>query len=123
MALMAIGAALLGIGFAMYGFFSTYTLFVAAILVITLGEMIMMPVSNALVVKFAPEDMRGRYSFMYSISWGIAFAAGPYLAGLIMDNGNPNWLWYICGILGIAAALGFVILQDRFRRTVLVNQN
>ena len=123
MALMAIGAALLGSGFAMYGFFSTYTLFVAAILVITLGEMIMMPVSNALVVKFAPEDMRGRYSFMYSISWGIAFAAGPYLAGLIMDNGNPNWLWYICGILGIAAALGFVILQDRFRRTVLVNQN
>jgi MFS family permease len=123
MALMAIGAALLGIGFAMYGFFSTYTLFVAAILVITLGEMIMMPVSNALVVKFAPEDMRGRYSFMYSISWGIAFAAGPYLAGLIMDNGNPNWLWYICGILGIAAALGFVILQDRFHRTVLVNLN
>ena len=123
MVLMAIGAALLGIGFAMYGFFSTYTLFVAAILVITIGEMIMMPVSNALVVKFAPEDMRGRYSFMYSISWGIAFAAGPYLAGLIMDNGNPNWLWYICGILGIAAALGFVILQDRFHRTVLVNLN
>jgi MFS family permease len=121
MVLMAIGSALLGIGFAMYGFFSTYGLFMAAILVITLGEMIMMPVSNALVVKFAPEDMRGRYSFMYSISWGVAFAAGPYLAGLIMDNGNPNWLWYICGILGIAAALGFAILQDRFRRDVLVN--
>jgi MFS family permease len=123
MALMAIGAGLLGIGFGMFGFFSTYTLFVAAILVITLGEMIMMPVSNALVVKFAPEDMRGRYSFMYSISWGVAYAAGPYLAGLIMDTSNPNWLWYFCGILGIAAALGFVILQGRFRRAVLVNLN
>jgi len=42
---------------------------------------------------------------------------------LIMDKGNPNLLWYVCGILGIAAALGFVILQDRFHRTVLVNLN
>ena len=123
MALMAIGAAMLGVGFAMYGFFSTYTMFVAAMLVITLGEMIMLPVSNALVVKFAPEDMRGRYSFMYSISWGIAYAAGPFLAGLIMDNTNPNSLWYVCGILGLTAALGFVFLHARFRRSALVILN
>jgi predicted MFS family arabinose efflux permease len=123
MALMAVGAAMLGFGFAMYGFFSTYTMFVAAMLVITLGEMIMLPVSNALVVKFAPEDMRGRYSFMYSISWGIAYAAGPYLAGLIMDNTNPNSLWYVCGILGLTAALGFVFLHARFRRSALVILN
>jgi MFS family permease len=123
MALMAVGAAMLGFGFAMYGFFSTYTMFVAAMLVITLGEMIMLPVSNALVVKFAPEDMRGRYSFMYSISWGIAYAAGPFLAGLIMDNTNPNSLWYVCGILGLTAALGFVFLHARFRRSALVILN
>jgi MFS family permease len=120
MAMMAIGAALLGIGFAMYGFFSTYSLFLAAMLVITVGEMIMMPVSNALVAKFAPEDMRGRYSFMYGISWGIAYAAGPYLAGLIMDNTNPNWLWYACGILGLAATLGFLILHGRVRQETSV---
>jgi MFS family permease len=121
MALMAIGAALLGVGFAMYGFFSTYVFFLAAMLVITVGEMIMLPVSNALVVKFAPEDMRGRYSFMYGISWGIAYAAGPYLAGLIMDNANPAWLWYTCGILCLAAALGFVILHSRPRPAELLS--
>ena len=117
MVLMAIGAAVLGIGFGLMGFISSYTLFLAAILVITVGEMIMMPVSNTLVVKFAPEDMRGRYSFMYGISWGITYAAGPYLAGLVMDNANPNWLWYICGSLGLAAALGFILLQSRLRRS------
>ena len=120
MAMMAIGAALLGIGFAMYGFFSTYSLFLAAMLVITIGEMIMMPISNALVAKFAPEDMRGRYNFIYGISWGIAYAAGPYLAGLIMDNANPNWLWYACGILGITAMLGFLILNGSVRKKRLV---
>ena len=115
--MMAIGAVLLAVGFAMYGFFSTYVFFLVAMLIITLGEMIMMPISNALVVKFAPEDMRGRYSFMYSISWGIAYAAGPYLAGLIMDNTNPNWLWAACGILGLVSALGFLLLQSRQHQT------
>jgi MFS family permease len=118
MALMAIGAALLGVGFAMYGFFSTYVAFLLAMLVITLGEMIMLPVSTALVVKFAPDDMRGRYSFMYSISWGIAYAAGPYLAGFVMDTINPNWLWYICGLLCIAAVLGFILMPGRINRAI-----
>ena len=82
----------------------------------------MMPISNALVAKFAPEDMRGRYSFMYGISWGIAYAAGPYLAGLIMDNTNPNWLWYACGILGIAATLGFLALHGRVGQKTFVKE-
>jgi len=123
MILMAIGAALIGVGFAMYGFFSTFGLFLTAIIVISIGEMIMLPVSSALVVKFAPEDMRGRYSFMYSISWGIAYAAGPYLAGLIMDTSAPNWLWYGCGLVGIAAAFGFIIQHGRLRQYLSVNSS
>jgi hypothetical protein len=37
--------------------------------------------------------MRGRYNFIYGLSWGISFAVGPYLAGRIMDNYDPNLLW------------------------------
>lgn len=122
MPMMAAGAALLGIGFGMYGFFSTYDAFLLAMVVITVGEMIALPISNALVVKFAPEDMRGRYSFMYSVSWGIAYAAGPYLAGLILDKFNPNWLWYACGILGGLAALGFLGMHGRVHRLTPVEE-
>lgn len=115
---MAAGAALLALGFAMYGLFSAYIMFLTAMAVITIGEMIMIPVSNALVAQFAPQEMRGRYSFMYGISWGISFAAGPVLAGLILDNLNPNWLWYACGILGMLATLGFLALDRRVRTAV-----
>lgn len=116
MRMMAAGAALLAVGFAMYGFFSAYIMFLTAMAIITIGEMIMLPVSNALVAQFAPQEMRGRYSFMYGISWGISFAAGPVLAGLILDNLNPNWLWYACGLLGLVATLGFLALNRRSRR-------
>jgi len=102
----------------MYGFFSAYIMFLTAMAIITIGEMIMIPVSNALVAQFTPQEMRGRYSFMYGISWGISFAAGPVLAGLILDNLNPNWLWYACGLLGMLATLGFLALDRRVRTAV-----
>lgn len=111
--MMAAGTFLYAIGFAMYGFVSIYSLFVLAMVIITIGEMIVAPMGQALVAKFAPEEMRGRYMAVFGISWGIPFAIGPYLAGLILDNYDPRWLWYIAGVIGLLAAFGFLALQRR----------
>ncbi len=105
---MAAGTFLYAIGFAMYGFVSVYSLFMLAMVIITIGEMIVAPVGQALVAKFAPEEMRGRYMAVFGISWGIPFAIGPYLAGLILDNYDPRWLWYIAGVIGLLAVFGFL---------------
>jgi MFS family permease len=113
MLMMALGAAFLAAGFVFYGVFSAYILFMVAMALITIAEMILVPVANALSVKFAPEDMRGRYSFVYGLSWGIAFTIGPYLAGIIIDGPRPNLLWLACGILGLMAILGFLILNRK----------
>jgi len=111
MLMMALGTALYAIGFAMYGFTSTYMLFAVAMIVITIGEMIVSPFQQSLVAGFAPEEMRGRYMAISHLSWGIAFGAGPYFAGWIMDNINPNWLWVACGVVGTMAMIGYVILD------------
>ena len=55
MLMMAFGSALYAIGFAMYGFTSTYMLFAFAMVVITIGEMIVSPCQLSLVASFAPE--------------------------------------------------------------------
>ena len=111
MLMMAFGAFFVTFGLLLYGFVATFSLFVVAMAILTIGEMITVPVANALVASFSPEEMRGRYNFVYGNSWGISFAAGPYLAGLILDNYNPNWLWYACGIIGMLAILGFMTLH------------
>jgi len=111
MLMMAFGSALYAVGFALYGFVSTYLFFALAMVVITVGEMIVSPFQQSLVAGFAPEEMRGRYMAIAGLSWGIAFAGGPYLAGLVIDNLNPNLLWAACGILGLLAAVGFVVLD------------
>jgi hypothetical protein len=38
---------------------------------------------------------------------------GPVLAGLILDNYNPNLLWYLGGILCLIAVAGFYTLHLR----------
>jgi len=111
MLMMAAGTLTFAFGFFMYGLFDSYIWFIIAMVLITIGEMITVPISNAEVINYAPEDMRGRYSAVYGLAWTIPAMVGPYLAGLIMDNYNPNWLWYACGILGALGAASFVTLH------------
>jgi len=106
--MMAVGTALYAIGFAMYGFVSAYVMFLLAMVIITIGEMVVAPVGQALVAKFAPEDMRGRYMAVFGYSWGIPFAIGPYLAGIVLDNYDPHVLWYAAGMVGTLAVIGFL---------------
>jgi MFS family permease len=114
--MMAVGTLLYAVGFGMYGLVSAYSYFLVAMVIITIGEMMVSPTSQALVAQFAPEDMRGRYMAVFGFSWVIPMAVGPLLAGIIMDNGDPRWVWHAAGLVGLVAAGAFALLQRRIGR-------
>jgi MFS family permease len=122
MLIMAAGSLLYTLGFAMYGFVSTFALFVTAMVIITIGEMVVSPIQQSLVAGFAPEAMRGRYMAVSSLTWSVAFTVGPYFAGLILDSSKPNLLWILCGFIGILATLGFVALNRTHRAEIRAPQ-
>jgi MFS family permease len=64
MLMMALGAFFVACGLLLYGFVGTFWLFAVAIAILTVGEMITVPIANAVVADFSPEDMRGRYNFI-----------------------------------------------------------
>jgi MFS family permease len=97
----------------MFGLVKGFPLFILAITIVTIGEMIFFPTSQVLAAGFAPEDMRGRYMALYGLAWSIPATIGPGAAGLILDNYNPNLLWYISGMLCVIAAAGFYVMQSR----------
>ncbi|HKJ38840.1 MAG TPA: MFS transporter [Anaerolineales bacterium] len=111
--MMGAGAIFYAIGFSLFGFVATLALFAMNIVIITIGEMFIMPVSQALVAGFAPEEMRGRYMAVSGLTWLVPSTFGPGLAGYLLDNYNPNLLWYIGGILCLIAAIGFYALHIR----------
>ena len=111
MKIMAWGMIIYAFGFSMYGYVSKYWLFILAMIIITIAEMIVSPTGQAVVAKLSPEDMRGRYMAVFGFSWTIPNAIGPLLAGLVMDNYNPNWVWYGAGFFMLVSAAIFARLQ------------
>ena len=114
--ILALGTLFTLIGFSMYGFVSGYLLFILAVVIITIGEMLFAPVSQAVAAEIAPEDMRARYMAVYGFSWMIPGALGIYLAGLVMDNYDPRAVWFLAGLIGIIAVITFLGLHQRYRR-------
>jgi MFS family permease len=115
MMMLALGSAFYLFGFSSFGFVSSYVLFAFGMVLVTVGEMIVMPVGQALVARLAPADMRGRYMATFAMAWTVPSAIGPWAAGLILDNYNPNWVWYLSGFLSAFAVAGFLMLHVRLR--------
>ncbi len=109
--MMAVGNVLYGIGFGMYGFIGTLPLAFGAMIIITVGEMVVAPFNQTMVANFAPEDKRGRYNAVYMFVGMIPMLLGPIGAGAIMDNLDRKILWYIAGMITFLAALGYIILH------------
>lgn len=113
MLVLALGTAFYLVGLTMYGFVGAYGLFMAAMMLITIGEMIVLPTAQALAAKFAPEQLRGRYMAFFGISWVIPWMFGPGLSGMILDGPNPRWLWYVCGMSCLLAIGAFIGLHNK----------
>lgn len=113
---MAWGALLYAIGFGIYGFASDYSMFIIAMVIITIGEMLNAPIGQAVVANLAPEDMRGRYMAFFGFSFAIPGMVGTLLAGLIMDNADPRMVWYAAGLLGLLATSMYLSLHGRVSR-------
>jgi MFS family permease len=112
MRVIALGTFFYMIGFGMYGFISEPYMFFVAMGILTMGEMIAMPVGQTAAASFAPEDKRGRYLAVYGFHWSIPSLFGVLLAGRIWETIGPNWVWYISGILSFIAIIGFLMLNN-----------
>lgn len=110
---LALGTALYAIGFGLFGFVSAYTLFLLAMAIITVGEMLVIPITQAVVAQMAPEDMRGRFMAVYGFTWIIPAATGITIAGLIIDQIGHQWVWYGAGLLGVLPVLIFLGMHRR----------
>jgi MFS family permease len=109
--MMGLGALFFLVGFGMIGFVRGFAFFLLAIVIATVGEMIFFPTNKALATNFAPTEMRGRYMAIYDLAWTLPATLGPAAAGLILDNYDPNLLWYLGGILCAFSALSFYALH------------
>jgi MFS family permease len=101
---LALGAFLIGAGFGGMAFTTGFRSVALTVVIWTFGEMILLPVSSAYAAELAPSDRRGSYMGLYTMSFSVAFAIGPWLGTLTLDRHGPAVLWGAAFLLGCLSA-------------------
>jgi MFS family permease len=109
---MSIGYLLLAAGLLANGFATTLPLFLAAAVVWSVGDLLLLGRAYTIVAGIAPETARGRYLAAYGISWGIAGAIAPVAGSQLLAHLGPAGLWTTCAIASVVLA-GFQPLLRR----------
>ena len=113
--MLALGAALYGIGFGMIGFVSTLPMFWIAVVILTIGEMVAVPAAQTVTADLAPIDMRGRYQAAFGLINNFFYGFGPVMGGYLFDIGRSPLIWLGSLILGLAVAFGFRAFGPQLR--------
>ena len=102
----ALGVGSVALGHSFFGFW-------ISIVVMTVGELILMPTASSYVATLAPPDMRGRYMSVAGLTWSAAAGIGPLLGGYLSDHFAPVATWYGGFFVGLIGILGFLLLTRR----------
>jgi MFS family permease len=110
--LVALGAALTGLGFAATGYGTGLAFACATVCVWTLGEILHASSSFIFVADRAGPNHRGRYMGALGVTNGLAVALGPLLCSATFASGL---LWPLCAAFGIASAVVALLLRRALR--------
>ena len=113
---LAIGASFYAMSMFIMAYATSFEAFMMVMVVLTIGEMLVMPNAITFTSNLAPPDMRGRYMGVHQFAWGAGAAIGPLIAGLLNDSISPQATWYGGAVLGGLAMLGFVLIAASGRR-------
>jgi len=108
---MALGAVLVGAGFGMHALGAALWIPIAAMVVITLGEMLESPATGSFVGSRASAEMRGPYTAVYSQTFGAAMVLGPLIGSLVYEHAGRTSLWAGCAVVGTLACLLLIRLH------------
>jgi len=112
---LAAGSLFYGVGAGSVALGWNFPTFLLSMIVLTIGEMLIVPTATTLTANLAPPDMRGRYMSVYSFTWGIAIGVGPVIGGALNDHVAPVAIWYGALALGLMGTVGFLAMSRRWQ--------
>jgi predicted MFS family arabinose efflux permease len=76
-----------------------------SVVLMTVGEMLSFPFSNALAMDKAPKNQMGEYLALYTMAFAFSHIVGPNLGVQIADKWGYNACWLVMGAICIIAVL------------------
>lgn len=82
-----------------------------SMVLLTFGELVLVPTASKYVADTSPADMRGRYMSIYWLGWGLARTLSPIIGGFLNDNFYPQAIWIGGLLIGLTSTLGLIALN------------
>jgi MFS family permease len=86
-----------------------------AIVLFTIGEMLLFPTEPAFVSDLSPADRRGRYQGIFLAATGLGTALGPPVGGFVLDAAPGPPLWALAAGVFVVAGAALGALDRRTR--------
>lgn len=113
---ITLGMLVYAIGVGSVAWMRSFWGFWLSMVIMTFGELILVPTASKYAADRAPEALRGRYLSLYWLGWGMARAAAPLIGGFLNDVIAPQAIWWGGLTLGLASTLGLAALTQFPRR-------
>ncbi|GIK09293.1 MAG: MFS transporter [Chloroflexota bacterium] len=110
---VAVGMLIYALGVGSVALMSGFWGFWLSMVILTFGELTLVPTSSKYVADRAPAHLRGRYMSAYWIGWGLARTAAPLIGGFLNDAIAPRAIWLGALTLGLVSAFGLFLLSRR----------
>lgn len=107
----AVGMLVYALGAGSVALMTGFAGFWLSMVILTFGELILIPTSSKYVADIAPEDLRGRYMSLYWFGWGVSRTLAPLIGGYLNDNISPRAIWIGGLLLGLTSTLGLLLLN------------
>ncbi|MBE3038495.1 MAG: MFS transporter [Chloroflexi bacterium] len=112
---IGVGMLIYALGVGSVALMNSFWGFWASMVLMTFGELTLIPTVSKYIADLAPADMRGRYMSFYWFAWGIARGAAPLIGGFLNDNISPRSIWIGGLTIGLASTIGLFIFSARRR--------
>ncbi len=115
------GIFFLGLSFLVLNFTTWSGILIFGMLLMTLGEMICFPFSNALALEMAPKGRKGSYMGLYSMAFSLAHLIGHNTGMNLVDGFGFNITWMIFSIFLIIVATTTIWLYFLLKKSETKN--
>jgi MFS family permease len=106
-----VGMLIYALGVGSVALMNTFWGFWTSMVLMTFGELTLIPTVSKYIADLAPADMRGRYMSVYWFAWAIARGAAPLVGGFLNDNISPRSIWIGGLIIGMVSTIGLFSLS------------
>jgi MFS family permease len=111
--MIAIGMLIYALGVGSVSLMSTFQGFWISMVILTFGELILIPTGTAFTANRSPNDLRGRYMSIYWLTWGLARGSAPLIGGFLNDTIAPKAIWYGGLVFGLISSLVLFVLSHQ----------